>query len=737
MLCRKMKVLLVFVVVLSCLLMISSSLAASSKYFVYDILEDGTARITGYKSRSSLAALPAGTYYEEGESVERDDFRIPSSLGGRTVSAIGDEAFSYLSGYRRIMIPETIKIIDGNPFIWLGDVEAFEVDQNNSCFFSEDGVLYEKASGRLIVYPIAKDGSEFVVPDFVDSIEKSAFASSKIKSVVIPGNVRKIGENAFNRLGGIGGLESVELNDGLLEIGSRAFYGSSKLKKINIPKTVEKIGENPFIGCYGINISMSEENQAFLLQNKALIRKSDMKLIATSVIRDEEYYIPEGVKTVASYSFTYAYSNKFVFPDSVTTIESNAFDNISNPAEVILPEGLEEIGVNGIRRNDSFPLSFELPENYRNSHPEEWEYACNGFQLKIINWGVTGEAVLEKYTGNMSFLSTAAIRGYIDQPLLIVKTAPGAFENNQYLKMVILDSFVSDIPDRLFANCRNLETVKIIQPFAENKKIEIGHEAFSGCGNLKTIECSFEIVGIADDAFKDAYPEVNWEFGNGINCDYLMRYISSNSHNCYINGILVEKQNALSAEDNNDVILLGKYEQDDNSENGPEPIEWLVLDNRDGETLLITAKSLDIIKFGEYETTWEKSSLREWLNGTFYDNAFTEDEKSMIVLTYVPASTNASTYFSGNDTVDKVFALSVGEVYDYMDGSREKRINVLTDYSKRMALEHGYSEEETGWWSRTSGGTFMTILNTSFGSGWYYSGVRPVIWVKSEVLENR
>ena len=31
-----------------------------------------------------------------------------------------------------------------------------------------------------------------------------------------------------------------------------------------------------------------------------------------------------------------------------------------------------------------------------------------------------------------------------------------------------------------------------------------------------------------------------------------------------------------------DILTFGRYEQDDNEENGPEEIEWIVLDAKDG-----------------------------------------------------------------------------------------------------------------------------------------------------------
>lgn len=76
-----------------------------------------------------------------------------------------------------------------------------------------------------------------------EEIGKSAFAYTKISSIVIPEGVKKIGSYAFN-----GELEFVVLPSSIEEIPYRAFRGAS-LKEVTIPEGVKKIGGEAFIGC--------------------------------------------------------------------------------------------------------------------------------------------------------------------------------------------------------------------------------------------------------------------------------------------------------------------------------------------------------------------------------------------------------------------------------------------------------------------------------------------------------
>ena len=80
-----------------------------------------------------------------------------------------------------------------------------------------------------------------------------------------------------------------------------------------------------------------------------------------------------------------------------------------------------------------------------------------------------------------------------------------------------------------------------------------------------------------------------------------------------------------------DVITFGKYEQDNDLSNGSEDIEWIVLDKKDGNLLLLSKYGLDTKVVCDnadisYEATWETSNTRLWLNGDFYDSAFSSDD---------------------------------------------------------------------------------------------------------------
>ena len=78
-----------------------------------------------------------------------------------------------------------------------------------------------------------------------------------------------------------------------------------------------------------------------------------------------------------------------------------------------------------------------------------------------------------------------------------------------------------------------------------------------------------------------------------------------------------------------DTITMGRFEQDNNTGNGAEAIEWLVLDVRDGKALVISKYGLITSYYGK-SYAWEASEIRRWLNGAFLNEAFDDAERACI-----------------------------------------------------------------------------------------------------------
>ena len=203
---------------------------------------------------------------------------------------------------------------------------------------------------------------------------------------------------------------------------------------------------------------------------------------------------------------------------------------------------------------------------------------------------------------------------------------------------------------------------------------------------------------------------------------------------------------ALSA---GDTILFGRYDQDNDPENGAEGIEWIVLDVRDGTATLMTRYVLDARAFnglGMY-LSWDECSLRQWLNGAFLNDSFTEEERAVIRQTTVTADVNPMypDAETGADTEDRVYLLSINEAAEYFGN-----ISIAPGLPTRTAVANGIyvsntvgSIGTTTWWLRTTGGyddraAYIHSSNELNGNGdengCTDNGIRPVINVDVAAL---
>lgn len=191
-----------------------------------------------------------------------------------------------------------------------------------------------------------------------------------------------------------------------------------------------------------------------------------------------------------------------------------------------------------------------------------------------------------------------------------------------------------------------------------------------------------------------------------------------------------------------DTVTYGTYEQDGDYDNGKEAIEWIVLDKQDGKLLLVSRYALEGTSYHyEYEpVTWEKCSLRKWLNTRFMKEAFTQKEIKHIPTMRVSADKNPEYDTDpGNDTEDQVFLLSVSEAGKYFKTDDERRCKP-TEYARIMGATptHNNNEGYCFWWLRSPGDSdHHAAIVHSFGEVYCCSSavdigcnaVRPALWV--------
>ena len=176
------------------------------------------------------------------------------------------------------------------------------------------------------------------------------------------------------------------------------------------------------------------------------------------------------------------------------------------------------------------------------------------------------------------------------------------------------------------------------------------------------------------------------------------------------------------------------------------PIEWTVLDVRDGKALLLSLYGIECMPYSEVWTcvTWEDSAMRAWLNGEFLERAFGGAERAAVAQTAV-GNGRSEGYEScntdgGADTYDRVFLLSYAEAWRYLPRPEDRRCP-LTAHAKAQGAEYNRATG-CGWWWLRSPGNYRIYQADVFSSGIRsvsvstsrFDAVRPAMWVDLDAL---
>ena len=144
-----------------------------------------------------------------------------------------------------------------------------------------------------------------------------------------------------------------------------------------------------------------------------------------------------------------------------------------------------------------------------------------------------------------------------------------------------------------------------------------------------------------------------------------------------------------------DCISFGSFEQDGNTKNGKETLEWIVLSVKEPYVLLLSKNVLDIQPFsGADSAAWSDSELRRWLNVDFFAEAFADKQQAQILLAKRADA-------EGVETAERFLALSAGAVDEYLAPDDPHRLGVCTAYA--AAKSEGVSAGgNVAWWLHLS-----------------------------------
>lgn len=179
-----------------------------------------------------------------------------------------------------------------------------------------------------------------------------------------------------------------------------------------------------------------------------------------------------------------------------------------------------------------------------------------------------------------------------------------------------------------------------------------------------------------------------------------------------------------------------------------EPIRWKVLQESGRNAFLLCDIALDSQSFDYkgndvYNNNYAESTIRAWLNDTFYNTAFTELQQELILTTTVDNSLESTgddkNPYVCEDTEDKIFLLSYMEAKSY-DLDNASLIRKSTDYAKSQGCCQSTVDRYIGncfWWLRSPDNHYSYyarrvdyVGNVNYYVNLTHYGVVPALWIR-------
>lgn len=186
----------------------------------------------------------------------------------------------------------------------------------------------------------------------VISIGERAFERSRIQGIILPNEVEKIQNRAFEHCEELtavsfgenlhtieddaffwSGITSLKIPDKTIHVGSMAFGSCTRLRTAILPLEISYLGEQIFAGCTLLESITIPDNIKTI---------PDKSFYGCEKLTDIK--IPDSVEIIGEYAFAHCKINEIKFPLNLKIIKGHAFYHCPELSYIVLPDGLAEIG---------------------------------------------------------------------------------------------------------------------------------------------------------------------------------------------------------------------------------------------------------------------------------------------------------------------------------------------------------------------------------------------------------
>ena len=259
------------------------------------------------------------------------------------------------------------------------------------------------------------------------------------------------------------GIESVELPDGLEEIGQSAFESCELLSGVfRFPKSLRVIGADAFAQCHNL----------------------------------EGIELPDGLERIQNYSFRYCdrLGGKLVLPESLLEIGEYAFEGTAFRGDLVIPRNIKIIPA-GAFSSAGFDGGLTLPEGL--NEVGALAFADNQFQgeLKLPDGLHT--------IGEAAFYNTG-FAGPLKLPAALNNLGDSAFQGISFSGDLVIPEGIREIPSFVFADSAHIQQYERVVLHKAVERVRDGAFATSG-ETLKEVICFAEDPPVYEEEAFNSY----------------------------------------------------------------------------------------------------------------------------------------------------------------------------------------------------------------------------------------
>ena len=648
-----LSILVVFLIV-GVIIAISSAMKSEYEYTVFD----GEVTITKYNGKAT-------------------DLIIPSEIDGYPVTVIGKKAFKGCSRLKSVIIPNTVTDIKESAFKSCRKLESIIIP------YSVDGIGYWPFEGCYRLEVICCEAEKLPGgwgSHWNHSIIKSKW-SYKWSRQAENGITYTFSKGTASVTGYAGTSTTLEIPSVIygypvISIGEAAFQDNTTLTSVTIPNSVTSIGNYAFSGCESLK-SVTIPDSVTSIGNDAF---SSCTMLASVTI-------PNSVTTIGSHAFYNCTSLASVLiGNGVTQIKDSAFYNCTALNAITIPDSVTKIGTNAFYGCISLTIYCDAE-----SQPSGWDSNWNPDNRPVVWHTHTEETIPAVEPTCTETGSTEGKKCSVCNKVLLEQTvieATGHTYSNGSCTVCGAKEPYTKVDDDtiLFGSYPQTEVT--------DSSLKTALDSLAGTTSTGWTSYGYYISGTASGYMRYIDIKLDGEKYRGVYFDsYRSNYPD---HSSSVKDTYQDDNDYVSGK-----IYWFKYE----------PISWTILTQESGKALILCDMIIDSQDFdyenGTYSNNYERSTIRSWLNDTFYNTAFNESQKEIILTTTVDNSakstgSDSNPYVCG-DTNDDIFLLSYAEVAKYLS-TNELRIKKTTDYAKSQNACTGTTSLYFGngyWWLRS------------------------------------